>query len=466
MARIVVIGAGIGGLAVAARLAAAGHTVTVCERAGRAGGKLGTVTHRGFRFDTGPSLLTLPHVFADLFAATGAPLSETLELVPVSPIARYRYADGTVFDVDGGTDPVAFGAAAVHGWRRLDEAAAAAWPAVYDGVLSAPAGHIPRAGAAAVLRMAPWRSLSGLARRRFADPRLRAYLERYATYAGADPRRASAMLAVIPYIERRYGAWHIRGGLHRLAEALVARCPDVRLGVGVRAIEVSGGRASGVLLDDGSRLAADVVVANADPGHVRRDLLGRPEHEARPSLSGFVLLLGLRGRTPGQAHHTVLFPADYHAEFDAIFARRPGPAGDPTIYVCAPDDPAMRPAGHEGWFVLVNAAAHGTGRYRMDWTAPGVAEAYRDRILDALAVRDRLLFCTVRTPADLARDTGAPGGAIYGPALRGPWRDLRRPPNRTSLPNLFLVGGSVHPGGGLPLVALSAAIVARHVGPA
>ena len=493
MARVVVIGAGVGGLAAAARLAAAGHAVTLCEQAGRVGGKLGTYAREGFRFDTGPALLTLPQVFAELFADTGEPLDHVLELVRVAPVARYRFAGGTELDVDGIEETAVrlaalFGRHAQRAWRALFRNAEAAWPAVYRQVLSAPPASLWQLAAQApalgpVLRMTPWRSLSTVAARRFADPRLRAYLERYATYAGADPRRASAMLAVIPYLELAFGAWHVRGGLYRLAEALAARCValgvDLRLGSRVARIEVAGDRATGVGLDYGAVLPADVVVANADAADVYRALLpAGPRHatpaavrRGRPSLAGFVLLLGLRGRTHRPAHHTVLFPRRYHAEFDAIFSRSPHPPDDPTLYVCSPDDPSLRPAGHEGWFVLVNAPAHGAGPYHFDWSAPGVAQRYRDRVLDLLAVRGlpvrhRLLFCEVRTPADLARDAAAPGGAIYGTVPTGPWAGLSRPSNRSPLPNLFLVGGSVHPGGGLPLVALSAKIVTDLIGPA
>ncbi|HET8684757.1 MAG TPA: phytoene desaturase family protein, partial [Micromonosporaceae bacterium] len=411
----------------------------------------------------------------------------------------YRFAGGAELDVDG-VEETATRVSALFGrhaqqawraqqsWRALFRTAEAAWPTVYRQVLSVPPASLGQLAARApalgpVLRMTPWRSLSTVAARRFADPRLRAFLERYATYAGADPRRASAMLAVIPYLELAFGAWHVRGGLYRIAEALAARCAwlgvDIRLGARVDRVEVAGDRATGVRLDDGAVLPADVVVANADAADVYRTLLpaGRRHatpaavRRARPSLAGFVLLLGLRGRTHRLAHHTVLFPRRYHAEFDAIFSRAPRPPDDPTLYVCAPGDPSLRPAGHEGWFVLVNAPAHGGGPYHFNWSVPGVAQRYRDRVLDLLAVRglpvrDRLLFCEVRTPADLARDAAAPGGAIYGAAPAGPWSGLSRPPNRSPLPNLFLVGGSVHPGGGLPLVALSAKIVAGLVGPA
>ncbi|WP_425560298.1 phytoene desaturase family protein, partial [Kineococcus glutinatus] len=189
---------------------------------------------------------------------------------------------------------------------------------------------------------------------------------------------------------------------------------------------------------------------------------------------GLVLLLALRGRTARPAHHSVLFGADYDTEFDDLRAGRP--VADPTVYVSAPDDPALRPdEDHEAWFVLVNAPAHdpaGEGGGRgTDWDAPGLAEAEADRVLALMAargldVRERLLWREVRTPADLARGTRSDGGAIYGSSSDGARAAFLRPANRSPVPGLFLVGGSAHPGGGLPLVGLSARIVTELVGPA
>jgi len=247
---------------------------------------------------------------------------------------------------------------------------------------------------------------------------------------------------------------------------------------------VSRGRVTGVRLAGGERLAADIVVANADARHLYRDLLPGPEgaagrkalRKAEPSLSGFVLLLALRGRTPGLRHHTVLFPADYDAEFDHVFgtgrcAGRPAPVPDPAIYICAPDDPALRPDDdHESWFVLVNAPRH-EPEHGVDWDGAGLAEQYADRILELIAergldVRDRVLWREVRTPADLERDTRSVGGSIYGTSSNGARSAFLRPANRSAVDGLFLVGGSSHPGGGLPLVGMSAAIVADLIGPA
>jgi len=209
----------------------------------------------------------------------------------------------------------------------------------------------------------------------------------------------------------------------------------------------------------------DRLLADPAVGRARRTL-----RRSTRSLSGFAMLLALDGRSPGAAHR-VWFPADYDAEFDAIFGKRPAPVADPTVYVHAPDDPALRPDDRsQGWFVLVNAPVHDPGR-GVDWSCPQLRERYADRVLATLAargedVRDRVRWREIRTPADLERETGAPGGAIYGTASHGPRAALLRPPNRSPVPGLYLVGGSTHPGGGLPLVALSASIVAALVGPA
>jgi phytoene dehydrogenase-like protein len=192
------------------------------------------------------------------------------------------------------------------------------------------------------------------------------------------------------------------------------------------------------------------------------------------SLSGFVLLLGLRGRTPGIAHHTVTYgSAPYDDEFDAVFGDPGRPVDDPVLYLNVPTDRTAAPDGHEAMYVLANAPRHATapGRGTFDWTRPDAADDYADSVLDLLAargidVRDRLLFRELRTPADLETQTLSPGGAIYGRVQHGALSTLRRPANRSRTRGLFLVGGSTHPGGGLPLVAMSAQLVAGSIGPA
>jgi len=493
MSRVIVIGAGVGGLATAARLAVKGHDVTVLERSSRVGGKLNTYRRDGFAFDTGPSLLTLPAVYRDVFLKTGAALETVVDLQEVDPGFAYHFADGSRAVVPG-VDPAAaatafgkaFGGTADADWRALIERAGAMWRITREPFLQSPLQGWRSMLALArdprdISTIAPTKSLRDLGRQYLHDPRLAQILDRYATYTGSDPRQAPAVLATIPYVEQTFGAWHLGGGLGTLADALAQRCRDrgvqIHLDSDVQRIEIAHDAVCGVRISDGSTLPADIVVANADASLVYGSMVDDPRarREARrlakttPSLAGFVILLALRGRTEGVQHHNVWFPHRYDDEFDAIFSGRV--AQDPAIYACVPDDPLMRPdADTESWFLLVNAPRHGRGeRGTTDWTTPGLAEQYADHILDLLAqrgmdLRSRILWRETRTPADLQNATGAPGGSIYGTSSNGSRAAFQRPANQSPIPGLYLVGGSSHPGGGLPLVGMSAEIVAELIG--
>ncbi|WP_345714105.1 phytoene desaturase family protein, partial [Kineococcus glutinatus] len=235
MARVVVVGAGLAGLSVAARLAALGHAVTVCEQAGEVGGKLGWFSRDGFSFDTGPSLLTLPAVQRDLFLKTGRPLEDELDLVPLDPLCRYRFADGTELDVPGGSTPrvaaaidAALGPGTGAQWTAFLQRAGEIWDVARGPFLENPldgAGTLLRLArdTRALRTVAPWRSLRSLGAQHLRDPRLRVVLDRYATYSGSDPRRAPAALATVPFVEHTFGGSYVRGGLHRLARAVAGR---------------------------------------------------------------------------------------------------------------------------------------------------------------------------------------------------------------------------------------------------
>lgn len=491
MSRVVVVGGGLGGLAAAARLARLHHDVTLVERADALGGKAGSFGRDAFRFDTGPSLITLPATIRDLFRKTGKPVESVLELRPLDQLARYRFADGTEVDVPN----TGVNGAAAAFQDALGGRAGAQWRAFYDraehtwDVVRTPFVESPLDGPAPLLRMAasrprdvrvvaPWRTLRALGTQSFDDPRLRVWLDRYATYSGSDPRRSPSVLSVVPYVEHAFRGWEVVGGMRRLIDATYERAADrgtqVRTGAEVVKVTTSASRVTGVQLADGTALPADIVVSDVDASVLYSRLLDPPRpaavrrlRRATPSSSGFVLLLAVRGRTPGLRRHTVLFGDDTDAEFDAVFGRDARPPERPTVYVSATADDA--PPDCEAWFVLVNAPRHGSGPGAVDWTAPGLAERYADHVLDVMAargldVRDRLVFREIGTPADLETATGSPGGAIYGTSSNG-WRAATlRPANRSPVSGLFLVGGSAHPGGGIPLVLMSAALVAEMVG--
>ncbi len=477
------IGAGMGGLAVAARLAAKRHEVTVFEQFSGPGGKNAGLSRDGFAFDLGPSTLTLPAVYRDLFLKTGRSLEDSVDLQEVDPAFAYHFADGSSVTLPGAGVGAcahaigqAFGGDSEHEWRMLLRRAGDIWALTRQDVLGSaldgfrdllPLAKSPRS----LQTVAPWQTMRSLGTATLSDPRARMMLDRYATYTGSDPRRAPAALITIPFVEQTFGVWHIGGGLHTLATALYERC--LQLGVTfsfdsmVEQITTDAAGVTGVIAEDHHR--ADIVVADADARTVYGPLLTDPRtrtplrrlKKLQPSFSGFVILLALDGRTPGIEHHNVWFPADYDAEFDGLFAADPSPLPDPAIYACVPDDPLMHPLDGEAWFMLINAPAG------LDWTER--SEGYADHILDVLAkrgvdVRDRVRWREIRTPQDLERTTISPGGSIYGMSSNGRTSTALRPGNRSPVPGLFLVGGSAHPGGGLPLVGMGAEIVADEIG--
>ena len=479
-------------MAAAARLSVKGHQVTIVEQSDQVGGKAGAYSRDGFVFDTGPSLITLPAVYRDLFLKTGTSLEDNVDLQPVEPGTSYRWSDGTRVTLPG-VNPAAaatalgdaLGGTAREDWLALVARAAEIWRITRKPFLESPLTGTRELLALAksprdVRTVAPTTSLRGLGRKYLRDPRLRMLLDRYATYSGSDPRKAPAALSTIPYVEQTFGSWHIGGGVHKLADALAARCEerkvDILLNSDVTRIVLDEGRVRSVELSDGSHLEADIVVSNADASHLYGDLVSgnradaalRQLRKATPSFSGFVMLLAIKGRTSDISHHNVWFPSDYNAEFDAVFKGRP--ATDPTIYACVPNDPLMRPdAEHESWFVLINAPRHGHGKNEFDWSQTDFANNYADRMVELLAergtdLRNRILWRELITPADLEARTRAPGGSIYGTSSNGMRAAFLRPANTSPIEGLYLVGGSSHPGGGLPLVGMSAEIVAETIG--
>lgn len=481
---IIVIGAGIGGLSAAIRLALAGQQVLVLEQNDQPGGKMGQIESDGFRWDTGPSVITMRHVFEDLFAAAGRRLDDYLTLLPVDPLTRYFYPDGTVLDASRDLSHM------IEQIERLE-------PRDVEGYLAylAYAARIHRitgpvfiydrpptpASFARVpvnewLLVDPLRTMHGSIRRFVRSPHLRQLLGRFATYVGGSPYVAPATLNVIAHVELSGGVWYPQGGIYAIARALTKLATElgveVRTGCPVQQISVTDSRTRGITLASGEFIPARAVIANVDVTTVYRHLLP-PEpavtrqlaklEKYQPSCSGFVLLLGVEGDYTKLAHHNIFFSRDYPAEFRAIFDEQQ-PPDDPTIYVSitSKSDADHAPPGCENWFVLVNAPPLSAD---YDWETQRIP--YRDHVLAKLAeagfdVRDRIRAEHVLTPADLARMSGAWRGALYGPSPNSRWAAFRRPHNRCpQIGGLYFAGGTTHPGGGVPMVALSGKVAAE-----
>jgi len=472
--KILVIGAGLGGLAAAIRLARAGHALEVWEKNAKPGGKLKELRIEGFRWDTGPSLLTMPHVLRELFAAAGERLEDHLDLVRLDSACRYFWTDETILD-----ENAAF-------WMKPEVAkfldyARGIYELSGEAYLNRPPSEFWRAFTPGNLwklrhlgKVATTRTLAAEVERRIFDPHLRQIFLRFATYNGSSPHATPATFNIIPYVEAKFGAWYVRGGMARIGDALtaLARRNGVTFRFNTIAIDWNGKQAKA---HDGSIHDADYLICNGDVITARTRFLSRITSKAqhiallRPPLStsGFILFLGVRGQDPRLGHHNIFFSDHYTYEFHEIHNMKTSPT-EPTIYISVSSrtDPDHAPADHDNYFVLVNAPARDP---KQPWTH-AEAQSYRDLVLQRLAafgfadLPERIVAEKIFTPTDFATRDLAHHGALYGWASHSIRTSLFRPPLRApGTRNVYFVGGTTHPGGGIPLVLLSGKMVADSI---
>lgn len=482
--RVTVIGAGVGGLVAALLLAARGLNVTVIERADAPGGKMRQVEAGGLRLDAGPTVFTMRWVFDQIFDEVGATLPDHLRLHRTQTLARHIWREGERLDLFADLDRSAeaigalAGRAEEEGFRRCCARAGSIYETLRESFILAerpsPVDLVRHAGLRGLpnlLRISPFATMWDELGKYFHDPRLRQLFGRYATYCGSSPFAAPATLMLVAHVEME-GVWRLEGGMHSLARALSdlaqARGATFLYGREAQQILIDSGRVAGVALADGERIESDAIVLNGDVAALRQGLLGADAQGAageapRAPLSLSAMTLAMRARATGAPliHHNVFFSSDYRAEFDEIFNHRRLPVS-PTVYLCAQDrgdDDAARE--EERLFALVNAPA---GR-----DAGEISDEELSRCEDTIF--RRLSACglhvdatTSRTaPADFARLFPATGGAIYGQASHGWAASFTRPGARTRLPGLYLAGGSVHPGPGVPMAAISGRLAAHRL---
>ena len=486
--RVVVVGAGMGGLAAAADLARQDCEVTVLERAATPGGKLREVFVDGAPIDAGPTVFTMRWIFQGLFADAGKRLEDHLTLQPLSVLARHAWTSGGRLDLYADPQRSAeaigdfAGARDARGYLDFCARSADIYRTLAQPFIAAqrpsPLELVRRVGFGnldAMWRTAPlqtlWRSLAD----HFTDPRLRQLFGRYATYVGSSPLHAPATLMLIAHVEQD-GVWQVAGGMRRIADALQALGTSMgaqyRFGAHVARILTARGRVSGVELADGTEIPADAVVFNGDASALGQGLLGpavrgaaHVASHAQRSLSAITwCVLGRPSGFP-LTHHNVFFADDYPAEFDHVFRQR-DICREPTVYLCAQDRGDGEPSGQlpERMLLLINAPADGDH-------APLAEDVIARCAGDATAL---LLRCgltidaaepqrIVTTPTGFNALFPGTGGALYGRANHGSMGSFQRPGARSRIPGLYLAGGSVHPGAGIPMALMSGRLAAARV---
>lgn len=484
--RVIVIGAGIGGLAAGLDLAAQGADVTILERADRPGGKLRQIAIGDALIDAGPTVFTMRSVFDELCAGAGARLDDFLQLKPAATLARHGWPDGARLDlyadIDRSADAIAAfsGARDADGYRRFAEDARRVFETLDAPFMRSERPSLPGliARVAAVnpgnlWRIQPYATLWQKLGDYFRDKRLRQLFARYATYCGSSPFLSPATLMLVAHVERE-GVWLIEGGMRKLADALAAivvqRGGVIRYGAPVEEILLTAGRAAGVRLAGGETLAADAVICNGDANALASGCFGSALRYAVPavtersrSLSAMTWAMLARPSGFPLLRHNVLFSDDYSREFTDIVALQRMPRA-PTIYVCAQDRSdrdSPRDMSAERLFLIMNAPANGD-RKSFD---PGEVDRCADTLFGALSrcglQIDRSPETTVvTTPRDFNTAFPGSGGALYGRASHGWLASFQRAPARSRIPGLYLAGGTTHPGTGLPMSALSGRLAA------
>ena len=497
-ARVIVVGGGLAGLSSACVLAARGHRVTLMDKNDWVGGKAAQHNAEGYRFDMGPTILTLPSVLRRIFKEADRDLDDYLSMVECDPQWRCFF-DGegseepAVLDLVKDTDRMTENVRRLTGdqkstegykrfmemsrnlhgvsdrfffWKSIGgltdtmEVGGAFSPAVLKDVMS--------------LRMG--RSVASVVRSHVPDRRVAQMMDHFTQYVGSSPYQSPAVLCGIAHMQTDEGIWYPMGGTRAVPEALSKLAEDLGVeiltGTDVIRITTADGRVTGVVTSDGETHHADAVVSNCDAVRTYRELLGdtpqgerfERKNDYEPACSGVVLYLGLNRRFDQLTHHNFVFSRDAEEEFDWIY-NKGEPAPDPTAYVCAPavNEPAVAPEGGEALYILVHTPYL---REHHDWKK--MLPEYREVILDKLertagmeGLRESIVYENALTPEGIHNRYRVLNGAIYGLASHGKYLGAFKPGNRRKdLPGLYLAGGAAHPGPGMPMVMMSGWIAA------
>jgi diapolycopene oxygenase len=490
--QILVIGGGLGGLAAACVLAARGGSVVLLEKNQWVGGKAAELKSNGFRFDMGPTILTLPSVLRRVFAEAGERLEDHLDLIRLDPQWRSFFDDGSVLDLRQDVEEMADSLPRFSGdprsatqYREFMSLSERLNRISQDYFFYKPIGGLRDMFEARsigrtstlkdVLTMRMHSTVAGTIRRHIKDPRVAQMLDHFTQYVGSSPEGSPAVLCGIAHMQTDEGVWYPLGGTRAVAEALhrlaLRLGVEIRCGTLVEKITTNQDGITGVITSGKEFIQARAIVSNGDSVRTHRELLGShpaaTQFESRRSYeaacSGVVLYLGLKKRYEHLLHHDFVFSRDPHEEFEFIY-RKGEPAPDPTCYLCAPSvtEPAVAPPGGEALYVLVHTPFL---RSHHDWKR--MFPEYRRTILEKLKrtaglddIEERIVYESHLTPQDIHDRYRVLNGAIYGLASHGRFFGAFKPGNRTSVRGLYLCGGAAHPGPGMPMVLMSGWIAA------
>jgi len=488
--KAIVIGAGLGGLSISCLLASRGYDVTVYEKNATYGGKMQEFEMDGYRFDTGPSLFTMPFILERLFEECGKSLNDHISFKEPDPLCRYLYQDQTIFDnysnrAETVEEIRKFAPEDEVSYSHFLDYSEKLYTKTADAFLFNPLyqfSDLKGLNLIDFLGIDAFSSVSKKVDEHFQSDYLRKFFKRFTTYNGSSPFQAPATLNVIPHVELNQGGYYVEGGMYRIADALyeLALSQGVKFEFrsAVQSIHVDDSTASGVILETGDTKEADLVVANSDATDTILNLLDenavsrskrKRQKSIEPSCSGFVMLLGVEKQWEELRHHNVFFSENYEQEFWQIFQEKILP-DDPTIYVANTSftESAHAPDGCSNLFVLVNSPYVTKDQ---DWKELG--ESYSSFLIDELerrslgGLKKSIAVKKIITPDDFLKLYGSNRGSIYGTSSNGLFSAFVRPRNKVrGLKNLYLVGGSTHPGGGIPLVVQSAfnamSLIERH----
>jgi len=480
--RIAVVGGGLGGLSAGIRLANSGFDVDLFERNENLGGKVSEISTSGYRFDKGPSVITLTEYIIDLFNFCGESIENHLEFTKIEPLSRNFFSDGSYFDLIGDIEKLSHNIAEFCGnsyfnSRKYHSYLKNIYDLTADIFLNQPLHEMAMLirkkkfpPIADFLRIDAFRTMHHANEIFFKNEKLLKVFDRFATYNGSSPYLTPATLNIIAYVELFLGSFYIKGGIYRLVESLVNLAKKVGLKINLNSqvdeILHNGKQISGISLN-GEKYSYDYVIANSDVVYTHRNLIkGFPRitrklESLEPSLSGFAYLLGIKKTHDSLLHHNVFFADDYENEFDEIFKKKILPS-DPTIYlaITSKSDKNHAPVLSENWFLLINTPYINKNMKMEDF------DKMKSIIIEKLAnfgfnVKDYIEIEHTISPFDLESNYYSNKGSIYGISSNNKFTAFKRHPNRSRiLDNLYFTGGSVHPGGGVPLVLSSGKLVA------